>query len=211
VRIAWIAVPFAVFAAVSPAFADEGLVVDRSNGQPIPGAVVVRVWQGSVPMPVQSSLQCYHLAAAVADGQGRFSLSSYSFTFKPFLQGRRDYIATAYKPGYRFVSALDPARVLMEPLSDDRAKRLRQIASMRIPLDCPFEDVKILIEPILRPAYRESMALARTEEEWQQADDLLATAEWLELGLNVAHANAVVRRAHWRDTIVQDQGKGAGR
>jgi hypothetical protein len=118
---------------------------------------------------------------------------------------------TAYKSGYRLVSALNPARVLMEPLSSDRAQRLRQIVSMRIPLDCPFEDVKSLIKPILRPAYREAMALARTEEEWQQADGLLSTAEWLELGSDVASANALARRAHWRDTIVQDEGKGAGR
>jgi hypothetical protein len=201
---------FAVSAAISPVLADDGVVVDRSSGQPIPGAVVVRVWHGSVPVPVQSSLQCYHAAAAHADGQGRFSLSSYSFS-KPFLLGRSDYIATAYKPGYRFVSAVDPARVLMEPLSSDRAQRLAQIISMRIPLDCPLEDVKTFIDPILRPVYREAMALARTREEWQQADDFLSVVESLELGSDVASANALARRAHWRDTIVQDKGKGIER
>jgi hypothetical protein len=191
--------------------ASDGVVIDRETGRPLAGATVVRIWTGVRPGPVQTSMECYRLATATSDAQGRFSLRSISFSFTPFLFDRTDNIEGAYKTGYHYVPSSDESRILMEPNASDRATRLAQVLDLRIHLDCPRDDVKALIEPVIRPAYREAMSLVRSKDEWQQADDWLSVIESLNIGSDMAHANAVARRAHWNESISQHQSNGAGR
>jgi hypothetical protein len=191
--------------------ASDGVVIDRETGRPLAGAIIVREWHGVRPGPVQTSMECYRLASTTSDAGGRFSLRSISFSFTPFLFDRTTYIQTAYKTGYHYVSSTNEARVLMEPNAPDRATRLAQVLDLRIHFDCPRDDTEVLVEPVLRPAYREAQALVRDKDEWIRVDALLRAIEARDMGWEAAERRSVAREAHWRDSIVKEEAKGTVR
>jgi hypothetical protein len=134
-----------------------------------------------------------HLAHALSDNEGRFSLP------------RRNAVSVAYKPGYHLVEirfddrALED-RIVMERHSESPALRFEQVlmAAGKIPYDCPREELKEVIEAILRPTYAELQPLVATWQQFEQADNLLDVVENFTIGDEAARANSIRRRAEWQ-------------
>jgi hypothetical protein len=80
----------------------SGRVLDDATGKPIPDAIVHVVWQGNIHGIVQGSTVCYHVEAAITDGEGKFLIPSWH---RPARDGERrisdkDRSLVVYNEGY---------------------------------------------------------------------------------------------------------------
>jgi uncharacterized GH25 family protein len=80
----------------------EGQVLEQGSNKPIPDAIVIARWQGTVGNIATSSRVCYHVLSAVTDADGRYHFSAWK---KDSTYGRiADQSVTfdAYKAGYEW-------------------------------------------------------------------------------------------------------------
>jgi hypothetical protein len=165
-----------------------GHVTEKGTNQPLGGVVVVAARSGTVGTVVQGSTRCVHLAHALSDKEGRFSIP------------RGDAIYLAYKPGYHVVETNNEDRIVMEQHSESPAVRFEQILEPagKIPYDCPEEELKRVIEAIMRPAYAELQPLVANRQQFEKADNVLGVVETYTLGDAAARANSLRRQAEWQ-------------
>ena len=192
---------FALMGAASlTACAQEGRVTEKGTQRPLEGVVVVKAWRGTVIGVVQNSQKCYHVAHARSDREGRFSLPRFSWQLND-IADRRAFIEAAYLPGYHVVETNFEDRIVMERHSDSPDVRRAQVleAVAKMPLDCPREEVRRLVDPILRPTYAELEPMVETQSQFEKAEDILGMIDVFTLGDDAAHANSLRRRAEWRE------------
>jgi hypothetical protein len=80
----------------------EGRVLDYESGKPIPGAMVVAVWEVTVPGSGQTA--CVQGQFAVADDQGMFRFPTWS-SDRPFFLSTPGFRLEEYKAGYKSAPA----------------------------------------------------------------------------------------------------------
>ena len=168
------------FLAYTPASADSGVVLDKTNGKPIPRAIVVATWNGVVGMFVQGTSQCYKVEAAVADDAGRFEVSSFSWNLNPFMIDRIRGV-TVLAPGYKVSSDWDPRslRILMEPPTGTKSEQFKRLPRARV-MGCSGAGKAML--PYLKALRNEMAALATSKEEKLEVLNVLFEIELEELG-----------------------------
>lgn len=78
-----------------------GQVVEEGTHRPIPRAIVVAKWVGSVPAFADSQTVCVHVESTVTDQQGKYELPGWSkpSTVGPVVRNLGP-VVIAYKPGY---------------------------------------------------------------------------------------------------------------
>ena len=179
------------------ACAQSGQVTEKGTQKPLEGVVLVKVWRGTLPGVVQTSQKCYHLATARSNNEGRFLLPRFSTRLSATFD-RSAYIEVAYKPGYHVADTNFEDRIVMERHSDSPAVRFEQILKRDIPYECPKDEVRTLIDVVLRPTHSELMELVETRLQFERADGILDAIETLTIGQEAAYANSQRRRAEWR-------------
>jgi hypothetical protein len=149
-----------------------GHVTEKGTNQPLEGVVVVTARSGTVGTVVQGSTRCVHLAHALSDKEGRFSIP------------RGEAIYLAYKPGYHVVETNHEDRIVMERHSESPAVRFEQILEPagKIPYDCPEEELKRVLEAVMRPTYAELQPLVGNQQQFERADNILGAVESYTLG-----------------------------
>jgi hypothetical protein len=179
--------------------AEQGVVLDKATGRPIPGAIVVATWHGVVRTFVEPASQCYKVEVAVADGNGRFDVSSFSWNLNPFMMDRLRGV-TVLAPGYGVSSDWDPTslRILMEPQTRSKSEQFARLPST-YPLGCFGANKAIL--PYLKTLYAEMLPLATSTDEKMKAANVAFEIDFIEVGEREAH-----RRSGQRASEI-DQGR----
>lgn len=163
--------------------ADTGIVVD-DTGKPIPDAVVLAAWNGVIRTFVEPHSTCYKVEVSRTDQSGKFSISSFSGNFDPFLMDRtRSIIALA--PGYRLSPKTDieDPRIVLERQSGTSSERIKAIRGTGM-VGC--NGAKNVVIPYLKALYAEVNAIATTKEDRLEAADILFHIESIELGQDEA-------------------------
>lgn len=77
----------------------EGSVLEQGTNKPIPGAIVVARWKGTVGGLGHSQTMCFHVETTTTDAQGRYRIPPWQ---KPYEAGIYDpsSVVSVYKPGY---------------------------------------------------------------------------------------------------------------
>lgn len=163
----------------------QGQVLDLGTNKPIPGAIVIAMWQetlSAAPIPADSRTVCSHVETAITDEQGHYQL--------PTWNGYEPSVYSSYKPGYirsneyyRLQQKVDQYVDLLEPfkgISKERIKYLDRLDSMR---SCS-ENTKLI--PLYRAIYEEAKSIAVTQEDKKIVEELLFGVESLELGSSEA-------------------------
>jgi hypothetical protein len=173
--------------------AEQGVVLDKTTGKPIPGAIVVATWNGVVGVMVQGTSQCYKVEVAIADDKGRFDVSSFSGNLNPFMMDRqRDFTVVA--PGYRESAKWFPRdpRVLMELQTGSKSDQFKHLPSTQA-LGC-FDAERVML-PYLKALSREMTSLATSIEEKMEVSRVLFDIESIELGEDEARKRSGRRRS----------------
>src|SRR5450432_2308644 len=138
--------------------AEQGVVLDKTTGKPIPGAIVVATWNGVVGVMVQGTSQCYKVEVAIADDKGRFDVSSFSGNLNPFMMDRRRELSVLV-PGYRESTDWDPRslRVLMDRQTGSKSEQFQHLPRA-LAFSCAGDERVLL--PFLKALYKEMDSLA---------------------------------------------------
>jgi hypothetical protein len=178
-------VSFLLFATASmSSLAEQGVVLDKTTGKPIPGAIVVATWNGVVGVVVQGTSQCYKVEVAIADDKGRFNVSSFSWNLNPFMIDRLRGV-TVLAPGYGFSADWDPTslRIPMEPRTGTKSEQFKHLPSTQA-VGC-FDAERVML-PYLKALSREMASLATTKEDKLKASSVLFLIERIEVGADEA-------------------------
>jgi hypothetical protein len=173
--------------------AEQGVVLDKTTGKPIPGAIVVATWNGVVGVVVQGTSQCYKAEVAIADDKGRFDVSAFSWNLNPLMIDRqRDFAVLA--PGYRESAKWFPRdpRVLMEPQTGSKSEQFARLPGTD-PLGC-FDANKVVL-PYLKALYAEMLPLATSTDEKMKAANIAFEIDFIEVGERDAHIRSGQRRS----------------
>lgn len=84
----------------------NGVVIDKSTGKPIEGAIVVAQWQGAAVHLVDSRTVCFHVESATTDQDGRYNIAAVPAA-PVGVMGESALVAGVYKEGYREVTYKD--------------------------------------------------------------------------------------------------------
>lgn len=172
----------------------DGVVIDATTQQPIPGAMVLLKWRGVLPTVHSNSVPCYHAELTTTDAQGRFHTNAWRVETKGHVEWL-GYVSpseppepVAYKPEYVMPARYqaDPRRVLLEPFSGTTLERLDYLVGRFYQYEASCDaDIKTPI-PIYRAAYEEGGNIARTPAELKLVETLLVELETAQFGSNVA-------------------------
>ena len=119
----------------------EGRVLEVGTNKPIPGAIVVVRWTGSMFAFVESQTKCVHVETATTDAEGYYKVAFWVGTFPGWIQDLRPD-ATAYKVGYMrspeyFKQQSYRKNVeLMEPFKGLSGERLEYLARLHGSTGC---------------------------------------------------------------------------
>jgi hypothetical protein len=172
----------------------DGVVIDATTQQPIPGAMVLLKWRGVLPTSHSNSVPCYHAELATTDAQGRYHTNAWRVETKGHVEWL-GYVSpseppepVAYKPGYvmpaRYQS--DPRRVLLDPFRGTTLDRLEYLTGKFYLYEATCDaDIKTPI-PIYQAAYEEGGKIAQTPAERKRVETLLVELETAKFGSNVA-------------------------
>ena len=179
----------------------DGVVVDATTQQPIPGAMVLLKWRGVLPTVHSNSVPCYHAELATTDAQGRFHTNAWRVETKDhvdwlgYVTPREPPEPVAYKPGYAMPRRYqdDPRRVLLEPFLGTTLERLDYMTG---PFDrqliCEADNKTII--PAYQAAYAEAQSIAQTPQELALVDTLLTALESAQYGNSIALDRKAQRR-----------------
>ena len=162
-------------------YAEQGVVIDKTTGKPIPGAIVLATWYGQVGVFVQNNSTCYKAELAVTDEQGRFEVSAFSGNLNPFIRDR-NRSTTVLVRGYREAPSSTDLRVVMEPRTGSKSEQFEQLPAFSV-LDCP--DQRRLL-PFLKALHDEMSSLAETEMQRKRAAGVLLSMRIAEMGFDQA-------------------------
>lgn len=170
----------------------NGVVIDKSTGNPVEGAIVVAQWEGSVLHPVDSVTECFHVEVTTTDKNGRYRIAEVVATPLGIID-TQVYVSIVYKEGYRQVTYKDTQKpdfvkasrgvVHLIPAQGTVSERLAYL--LRLSPPCESKRLLILYEAI----YQEGSRIAVTKEEKISALHLLKDIEIIEIGSDNAWEN----------------------
>lgn len=161
----------------------EGRVLEEGTDRPIPDAVVVATWTGSVSAIVDSQTVCIHVDSTTTDSQGRFNFPRWSkeSTFGGVTGIGPDVYA--YRAGYE-QKKFSSKDVRLSPFSGSPQQRLadfqRKLFGIR-PCTRPEKNGRQLI-PLYRAFYEEARQIARTKGDQEIVAAITAEIQYVERG-----------------------------
>lgn len=179
----------------------EGVVLDATTLQPVPGAMVLIKWRGTLPTIHSNSVPCYHVELATTDENGRYHTNAWFIWTKDHAPWVAHINQTGpiepivYKAGYVMQkrSQDDWTRVLIEPFKGTALERLGYLSGTFYQYESSCDaDTKSQI-PLYQAAYQEGISLARSTLELRELDSLLVELESAQFGNEVALRRAGVR------------------
>lgn len=170
----------------------SGVVIDKSTGEPVEGAIIVAQWQGAVASPAHSQTECYHAETATTKEDGTFRIPA--FLGGPwYIMNKRSFVSAAYKEGYRQMSnrEIEEANVqealqdviYLVPFAGARAERMKYLST----LAPPCEGLELV--PLYRALYEEANKIAVTKQEKLKALSRLYDLEKQTIGADSAWEN----------------------
>lgn len=184
VGLALMLAPLAGCAATLSSDPIKGQVIEAGTGKPIPGAIVVVLWKGSIGAIGHGSTVCYHVETATTDEQGRYQTPAWK---KPSPYGdiaHQQWMAMAYKPGYEMAGGRK-GEVVLKVFAGTKVERMEFVS--RAAVSCSHERaIEINLLPLYKALYEEARSLAVTREEKLKALYRLRDIERLELGSDKA-------------------------
>lgn len=162
------AAPLAACGALSgPAV--EGQVLEAGSNTPIPGAIVVVLWRGSVSALVDSQSVCVHVDSAVTDEDGRYRFPAWrksSEVGPAALVSALTPFAEAHKPGYEQAGYGKDLAVYLRRSVHGRAERFNYLWSVIRSSGCHNAGLsRRNLYPLYQAVYEEGKPLAMTDEQ----------------------------------------------
>lgn len=79
-----------------------GVVLDKTSGKPIPGAIVIASWSGHRASLAHGESVCYHVETARADATGAYRIPAWTeeFSWRTARISSRMLSVAAFQPGY---------------------------------------------------------------------------------------------------------------
>lgn len=159
----------------------SGQVLEEGTLKPIPGAIVVGRWIGSVPAFAESRTVCVHVESSVTDQEGKYTLPRWS---KPSTVGplvlHLEPVVSAYKPGYGLPTKPSQKEdvVYLAPFKGDVKKRFEYLDRVISGASCggAGESRKTLYR-LQRALYEEASTIAQTADEKRYAESYKELAE----------------------------------
>ncbi len=168
----------------------SGQVLEEGTHKPVPGAIVVVKWVGSVPAFADSQTVCVHVESTVTDQQGKYELPGWS---KPSTVGpvvmNLGPVVTAYKPSYGWLEKPSQKEeiVYLAQFRGTTSERLDFLLRVLGNTSCGSQDEseKNLIN-VRKALYEEAQNLSRIKEDGRKVEAILYDLEILELGFETA-------------------------
>ena len=172
----------------------EGKVVEQGTHKPIPNAIVIARWHGTVSALVDAQTVCVHVESATTDAQGNYRLLPWrkSSTMGPVFDVQP--IVTAHKPGYRLAEEYPETTPRLVPFTGTRGERLKYLLWVLGTTSCGAQDEseKNLIS-LRKALYEEALKLAQTKEDQKTVEAIRYDLEILELGFKTAEQRHLER------------------
>ena len=175
----------------------QGHVLEEGTHKPIPGAIVIVRWVGSVSKIVDAQNVCVHVESTLTDAQGRYHTPAWSApsTVGPsFMVSDLEPSMTAYHPGYTFATIpSEKDTVWLKPFVGSRGERLKYLESFTGMQCGKREDYAKQLIPLYRAIYEEARRIAETQEDKHAVNNRLRDLEEMELGYEKSWENWRVR------------------
>lgn len=158
-------VPLAGCAATLSGKLVDGQVLEEGTNKPIPGAIVVVLWKGTIGTIGHGSTVCYHVETATSNEQGRYQTPAWK---KPSPYGdiaHRQWVAMAYKPGYELAGG-KKGEVVLKAFNGAQEERLKYLRRINRATSCGSagESEKNLYS-LRKAVYEEAKQIAKTDFE----------------------------------------------
>lgn len=159
-----------------------GKILEEGTDKPIPNAIVIVLWDGSVPSLADSHSVCVHVDTTVTDSKGNYHFAPWRkrSKFGPVIDVGP--VVSAYKAGYEQMLLGEPQSAHLAPFRGERVKRLQYIERLKqATAHCasPNAEGKNLI-PLYQALYAEAKSLAQTNNEQDIANGFLSWIKILE-------------------------------
>lgn len=151
----------------------NGVVIDKSTGKPVEGAIVVAQWQGAGFHLVDSRTVCFHVESATTDQDGRYNIAALPAA-PAGVMGESALVAGVYKEGYREVSYKDTQEpgfvraprgvVHLIPFTGGREERFKYIQRINLGCSGAGESNRNLLHAY-KAVYEEMKRIAITDKE----------------------------------------------
>lgn len=168
-----------------------GQVLEEGTEKPIPNAIVVVRWAGSLPAFTEARAVCVHVETTTTDQEGRYRTPAWHAPSTvgpaPIVQTHVGPSAYAYKPGYEYVDTRGET-VYLKPFAGTREARLRYLSRAAISRNYKG-DIDMAFLPLYKALYAEARKLAVTKDDRLKALYRLRDVERLELGADKAWEN----------------------
>jgi len=161
--------------------ATEGQVLEEGSEKPVPDAIVVVRWAGSLPAFAHAQSVCVHVQTATTDNEGRYHTKAWSAPSTvgpaPIVQANVGPSAYAYKPGYEYVDTQGET-VYLKPFTGGRGERLHELDRVVSSTSCGSAGSSYRnLYRIRQAVYHEAQSLARLDEERKRAHSFRQLAE----------------------------------
>lgn len=174
----------------------EGQVLEEGTNKPIPNAIVIVRWAGSLPAFATATAVCVHVESATTDAEGRYRTRAWRAPSTvgppPIVQAHVGPAPYVYKTGYEYVET-EGGTSYLKPFTGSREERLRKIWSSGVQCESAGESAKNLI-PLYRALYEEAKPLGVSDEDKNIINALLYELEKRELGYEAATRRMLERR-----------------
>lgn len=174
----------------------DGKVIEEGSGKPIPNAIVVARWTGTISSwPADSHSTCFHVLTTTTGERGTYHFDPWKkksqigpvFDQRPFV--------SAHKAGYVWSSKSKNTIQYLEPFTGTRSERLKYLMRVSSGTSCGTQDEsKKNLLPLKRQIYNEAKAKAKSKEDKETVEILLFGLEALEFGSVVALERMTERR-----------------
>lgn len=171
----------------------KGRVIEKSTNKPIPNAIVVIQWTGTLGGPGHGSTVCYHVASTMTNEVGEYAIAAWKKSSPYGTITYRQARAMAYKEGYEGVGGTRES-IFMQQFEGASSERLEYLSRMAISCSDKAE-IEIKLLPLYKALYQEANEIAVTNEDKLKVLYRLRDVERLELGSDVAWNNFRRRQA----------------
>ncbi|MGE5139254.1 MAG: hypothetical protein ACM3JD_07330 [Rudaea sp.] len=141
----------------------DGQVVEEGTNGPIPGAIVVARWDGTVTALVDSRTACVYVESAVTDDQGRFHFPRW-YRAPRFLVFGVLPTVTAYKAGYEARPYEEKVHHL-KPFTGTREERIKYLLRLTGLIGCYSAAEEKTLVPVYKALYDEARGIATTDKD----------------------------------------------
>lgn len=158
----------------------NGVVIDKSTGKPVEGAIVVAQWQGQGFHLVDARTVCFHVESATTDKEGRYAIAAVPIAPAGVMNATA-LVAGVYKEGYREVSYKDTQEpgfvraprgvVHLVPFQGSTKERIEYIARLTSKASCGEAGASHNnLFPMTKAVFEESKRIASTEQDKKWVD-----------------------------------------